>query len=304
MARATTRILAILALIAMSGITAQASAEQAERREFQPPGQMIDIGRGEQIHLRTWGTANHRPTIVLDVSAATPSSLWAWVGPALGEHQRVVAFDRPGMAWSRGPWAPRDSQHAADALARALVNAGIPPPYVLVGHSYAGFSSRVFAGTYQDQVAGLVLLDTTHPDGGGELSFASYYRVRAWLGHAGIFQLSPPDDFFWELPASERPAANAVNLWASHLDTSAEELEAWPTSAAQVRTFGSDFGDLPVLVVSGVGSPSHIELQRDLANISSASRFVEINADHMGMLVSQPQSQLVVQVIEDFLAAL
>lgn len=279
----------------------QANAEQAERREFPPPGQLVDIGGGELIHLRQWGISNPGPTIVLDVSAATPSSLWAWVGRALGENHRVVAFDRPGMAWSRGPWAPRDSRHAADALARALAAADIPPPYVIVGHSYGGFSSRVFAGSYPDRVAGLVLLDATHPDGGGEVRFATSYRVRAWLGHAGLFQLSPPDDYFWELPADERPAAYAVNLWASHLDTSAEELEAWPTSAAQVRAVGSDFGDLPLLVVTGGGSSA---LQRDLVGLSSAGRLVEINADHMGMLVSRAQSELVVRVIEEFLAGL
>lgn len=153
-------------------------------------------------------------------------------------------------------------------------------------------------------MTGLVLLDTTHPDGGGELSFATWYRLRAWQGHAGLFQLSPPYDHFWQLPADERPGAYAVNLWASHLDTSAEELEAWPVSAAQVRATGSAFGDLPLLVVSGAGSPAHLDLQRDLARLSTAGRFVEISADHMGMLVSQPQSELVVRAIEDFVASL
>ncbi len=293
-----------MALITLSGITVQARAEQAERELFPAPGQLVDIGGGQLIHVRQWGVANPGPTVVLDISAATPSSLWAWLGRALGENHRVVAFDRPGMAWSRGPWAPRDAQSAAYALATALAAAHIPPPYVVIGHSFGGFSSRVFAGTYREDVAGLALLDSTHPDGGGELSFATYYRVRAWLGHAGLFQLSPPGDHFWELPPEERPAADAVNLWASHLDTSAEELEAWPTSAAQVRAVGSNFGDLPLLVVSGIGSPEHMDLQHDLARLSSASRFVQINADHMGMLASPAQNELLLPVIEQFLASL
>ncbi|MEX2547428.1 MAG: alpha/beta hydrolase [Chloroflexota bacterium] len=303
--RATTRILAVIGLIALSGITVQASAEQSERARFPPPGHLVDIGRGEQIHIRSWGTAADSPTIVLDASAAMPLSAWAWIGQGLaGLGHRVVAYDRPGMGWSRGPWAPRDSAHAVDALAKTLEAAGMAPPYVVVGHSYGGFSARVFAGTYRDDVAGLVLLDTTHPDGGGELGFATYYRIRAWQGHAGLFQLSPQSDSFWELPAEDRAAANAVSLWTSHLDTSAEELEAWPTSAAQVRAVGSYFGDLPLLVVSGVGSAAHIDLQRDLTRLSSARQFIQINADHIGMLVSRTQSELVVQAIEDFLATL
>lgn len=161
----------------------------------------------------------------------------------------------------------------------------------------------MFAGTHPADVAGLALLDTTHPDGGGQRGFAAYYRVRAWQGHAGLFQLAPPDDYFWELPAAERPAAYAVNLWTTHLDTSAEELEAWPASAAQVRAVGSDFGDLPLLVI-GAGSGPHMDLQRDLARLSSAARFVEIDVDHMGMLVNRAQSELVIREIEEFLEAL
>ena len=304
MLRASTRVLAVVGVLVLSGITVQARAEQAERGTHPPPGRLVDIGGGQLIHMRTWGESNDGPTIVLDVSGATPSSIWAWVGRALGEHHPVVAFDRPGMAWSRGPWAPRDAQHAADALASALTAANIPQPYVVVGHSYGGFSSRVFAGTYRDMVSGLVLLDTTHPDGGGEVAFATFYRIRAWLGHMGMFQLLPPPDSFSELPPEERASAHAVNAWASHLDTSAEELEAWPISAAQVRAVGSDFGDLPLLIVGGVGSPSHLDLQRDLTRLSSNSQFVEINADHMGMLVSRGQSELVVQQLEQFVDSL
>ena len=304
MLRAAARILAVLGLLVLSGITVQARAEQSERESFPPPGQLVDVGGGQLIHLRTWGEANDGPTIVLDISGATPSSLWTWMGRALGEHHRVVAFDRPGMAWSTGPWAPRDAQHAADALAAALTAAGLPEPYVIVGHSYGGFSSRVFAGSYRDRVSGLALLDTTHPDGGGELAFATFYRIRAWLGHTGLFQLFPATDSFTELPPEERAGADAVNNWASHLDTSAEEIEAWPTSAAQVRDVGSGFGDLPLLIVSGVGSASELALQRDLIRLSSNSEFVEINADHMGMLASREQSELLLPHLEQFIDSL
>ena len=304
MLRAAIQISAVVGLLVLSGITVQARAEQSEREAHLPPGQLVAIGGGQLIHVRTWGDSNPGTTIVLDISAATPSSLWAWVGRALGEHHRVVAFDRPGMAWSAGPWAPRDAQHAADALASALTAAGIPPPYVVVGHSYGGFSSRVFAGMYRDRVSGLALLDTTHPGGGGEIGFATFYRLRAWQGHLGMFQFFPPPNHFSELPPEEQASAHAVNTWASHLDTSAEELEAWPTSAAQVRAIGSNFGDLPLLVVSGVGSPTQIDTQRDLARLSSNSRFVEIDADHMGMLASRGQSELLLEHLEQFIDSL
>ena len=306
--RAALRVLAVLALLVMSGITVQARAENIERRAYPPPGQLVDIGGGQLIHIRRWEPAvrNDGPTIVLDVSAAMPLSEWAWVGRGLAEAgHSVVAYDRPGMAWSRGPWQPRDAGHAADALHKALSKAGIEPPFVVVGHSYGGFSARVFTGRYRADIAALILLDTTHGEGGGEQGFATFYRVRAWQAHAGLFHLERPSySGLWALPEEERAAADAVSLWTSHLDTSAEELEAWHTSVQQIRALGGH-GDLPLLVVCANDSrPQHVALQRDLATLSSNSRFVELNVDHMGMLVVREQAALVVAEMNGFLAGL
>lgn len=269
-----------------------------------PPGELVDIGGGELIHMQRWGKDNPGPVVILDVSAAMPLSEWDWVGPGLADRGfNVVAYDRPGMGWSQGPWAPRDAQHAAEALAKALAVAYIQPPYIVVGHSYGGFSAREFAGTHRDDMAALVLLDTTHPDGGGELSFATTFRTRAWWGHGGLFRLEAPVNWFWELPMEDQAAANAVSLWTSHLDTSAEELEAWNTSAAQLRALG-DLGDLPLLVVSSADSPAHLEQQRDIARLSTAGQVVQLNVSHMGMLTSHDQALLTMDAMEKFLATL
>ena len=45
-----------------------------------------------------------------------------------------------------------------------LTNAGIPGPYVLVGHSFGGLYTRLYAAQHPDEVAGMVLLDASHPD--------------------------------------------------------------------------------------------------------------------------------------------
>lgn len=60
-------------------MTVQARAEQASRAANPAPGQLVDIGDGQLLHLRMWGEPNDRPTILLDVSAAQPSSIWAWI---------------------------------------------------------------------------------------------------------------------------------------------------------------------------------------------------------------------------------
>ena len=52
----------------------------------------------------------------------------------------------------------------ADELRQSLVGAGIGPPYVLVGHSIGGIIARRFAVRYGGEVAGIVLVDSSHED--------------------------------------------------------------------------------------------------------------------------------------------
>ena len=304
--RAAVRVLLVLNLVLVSVITVQARAEQAERAQFSAPGHLVEIGGGQVMHVRTWGTraSADQPAIILDVSASMPLAAWSWVARGLADDGHyVVAYDRPGMGWSTGPWQPRDAAHAADALAGALSIANVQPPYVVVAHSYGGFSARVFAGENRDRVAGLVLLDTTHPDGGGEALFATSFRIRAWQGHAGFFHIgNPVDNWFSSLPPEEQAPTLAVSRWTSHLDATAEELEAWHASAAHVRA--ADLEGLPLLVVSGYAGEEHLAQQRDMLNLSSNSQFAQIQAEHMSMLVQEGPAQLTIEQIEGFLERL
>jgi pimeloyl-ACP methyl ester carboxylesterase len=297
--RAGLHVAGVALVIALSVMTVQANAEHASQAANPPPGQLVDIGDGQRLHLRTWGKANDRPTIILDVSAAQPSSIWAWIAQDLSATYRVVAYDRPGMAWSANV-PGRDAQSAADALGRALERSGIGPPYVVVGHSFGGLSARVFAAEHRDEIRGLVLLDTTHPDPGGGGGFASIYRSEALRGHTGLLQLFPPDNWYVSLPAGETAGAYAVTLWTSHLDATAEELEQWDASVAEVLAAGG-FGDLPLFVVSSTDSPAHLALQRDLAGLSNNSRFVQLNTSHMAMLMDQTQASVTAQQMVEFL---
>ena len=300
---AAVRVFGVIGLVFLSGMTLQACVERSEREKFPPPGQLVDIGGGQLIHLRQWGEANPGPVLLLDGSAAMPSSIWSWVGPGLADlGHRVVAYDRPGMGWSSGPRQPRDARHAADAFSAALRAAAIPPPYVVVAHSYGAFSSRVFAGLHGQEVDALVLLDTTHPDTGGPV-VAIPYRIQALLGHSGLFQIAAPPNGFSGLPAGDADAANSVTKWTSHLDTTAEELEFWHESANQVRQFPG-FGNLPLLVVAGRSSDIHYEQQQDLLELSTSSRFVQLDAEHMGMLLRESEARMLIPVIDEFVSSL
>ncbi len=293
----------LVAIVGLSGATVAAHNEQAQRAEYPAPGQLVDIGDGEVIHLRTWGVRTAgEAAIVLDSSAGMPSSEWAWVGPMLAERHFVVAYDRPGLAWSTGPDRPRDAMSAATALERALTVAGIVPPYVVVGHSYGGFSARAFTGTNLGAVRALVLLDSTDSDAGPLEGFAVTYRMNAWAAAFGAYALTGVPDDFWQLPLADQAAANAASKWPSFLDTTAKELEAATVSEAEIGRL--DLSRVPLLVVCVPSSPEHVAIQKHIASVSKDSTYLEQAGYHMGMLLDRAQAEETAQKIETFIDSL
>jgi pimeloyl-ACP methyl ester carboxylesterase len=49
-------------------------------------------------------------------------------------------------------------------LRELLAAAGLAPPHVLVGHAFGGLYANLYARRFPHEVAGLVLLEPTHPD--------------------------------------------------------------------------------------------------------------------------------------------
>jgi pimeloyl-ACP methyl ester carboxylesterase len=292
----------VLVLVA-AAVGNQGLAEGAEQARFPAPGQVVDVGNGQLMHLRTWGQQNsNRPTLLLMAGAAIPSSAWGWIGPALASGYRVVAIDRPGMGWSRGGSGPRTAQVAADDITAALDKLGIGPPYVVVAHSYAGFTARVFIGEHRPNVVAAVMLDTSTPEGPGS-GYGYFYRMDALRGHLGVAYVFPPPNGYASLPPNDAAAAYAVSRWTSHQDGSADELDVWDVSAAQARAVGG-FNDMPLLVVTTTGaSELQIEWQRQVATLSSISKFVVLNVGHTQMLTEPAQAEQVIGQVRDFLAA-
>jgi pimeloyl-ACP methyl ester carboxylesterase len=139
---------------------------------------LVDIGGGRQMYLECRGEGG--PTVVLEAGYRNNAELWDTVAlpdgvagpavwPGVAAFTRVCAYDRPGtigVGVSRSDPAPQP-RTTADAVAdlHALLTAAqVPGPYVLVGHSLGGLIVRLYASTYPDDVAGLVLVDAL-PEG-------------------------------------------------------------------------------------------------------------------------------------------
>jgi hypothetical protein len=150
-------VLAVLALASVGG-GYQTVREAADARAFPPPGQLIDVG-GHRLHLSCTGSGS--PTVVLEPGAGGVSSDLGWITPAVARDTRVCVYDRAGRGWSESADTPQDARQIATDLHTLLHRAHVPGPYVLAGHSFGGLYTLTFAARYPDEVAGMVLADST-----------------------------------------------------------------------------------------------------------------------------------------------
>jgi pimeloyl-ACP methyl ester carboxylesterase len=128
-------------------MTYQALGTRADRRNFPPPGNLVDVG-GHRLHIQCVGAG--RPTVVLETGVLAMSALWGGVQPQVAVRTRVCSYDRAGLGWSEPGPVPRDAVRIASELRALLRNASEPPPYVLVGHSFGGLLVRVYTDRYPE----------------------------------------------------------------------------------------------------------------------------------------------------------
>jgi len=239
------------------------------------------------------------------------SSGWANVQPEVAKTTRVCAYDRAGMGWSEWGPEPRDTKQISGELHTLLKCADTEGTYVLVGHSYGGLYARMYAARYPDQVAGVVLVDSSHPEQwarlpGGHKDYQRNNRsfaVAAWAAQLGVIRLFnlipvPPGP-----PPHPRSQVEAFNASTRQLSTSGEEFRATPETMAEMRSTAG-LGDKPLAVVSaGERQPAWLELQDELAALSfnSIHRVVE-GATHASLLFDrrdvQVTSAAILKVVE------
>src|SRR5689334_22954131 len=152
-------VFAVLILASIGG-GYETAREAADAHAYPMPGQLIDVG-GHRLHLSCTGSGS--PTVVLEPGAGEMSSNLGWITPAVARDTRVCVYDRAGRGWSEPADTPQDGMQIATDLHTLLQRGHVPGPYVLAGHSFGGLYVLAFAARYPNDVAGLVLVDSTAP---------------------------------------------------------------------------------------------------------------------------------------------
>jgi pimeloyl-ACP methyl ester carboxylesterase len=238
--------------------------------------------------------------------------MWIRIQRELAGEMRVCLYDRAGIGWSDlPPRGPRTFGDMAAELHDLLSIAGIPGPYVLVGHSAGGIVARQFAVRYPGAVSGIALIDSSHEDqvrrrgvdgwpyGQRELLIRAAKRQARILGMrrlaAALGLARKLDaDIAREVPAEFAAAARAIALSTRQRRIQVRETLMLARSSGQPPTLGS----LPLTVVTaGRQAPGWARMQEELASLST--RATHLTAENAGHYVHLDDPELIVRVIRD-----
>jgi pimeloyl-ACP methyl ester carboxylesterase len=317
--RVGTVVVSIAVLTLAAGLAFQWCATMLDERRYPMPGVMVEVN-GHRMHLDCRGLGS--PTVLLDAGLGDSASTWSLVEPEVAKFTRVCSYDRPGLGWSEESSGARDSRHVAAELEDLLLQAHITGPYLLVGHSFGGYNQLVFQSLYPDQVVGIVLVDSSHPDQGNRLpgpSMEQYAADMRWKALAAPFGLQRlmgwcRDDYtFPNAPQAWQqvaPVSIALDCRSSVFPATYDEFLAFRESGRQVATV-TTLHALPLIVLShdpqvGIGFPPESAaegekqwnaMQEELRALSTNSkRVIARTSMHY---VESYRAELVIQAIRE-----
>lgn len=246
----------VLLVMAVAGVV---QAQDGGTELPAAPGEMVDVG-GYSLHLNCIGEGG--PTVVMDAGHGDFSMSLASLQEQVAEFTRVCTFDRAGYGWSDAGPDPRDSQQNVTELKALLENAGEEAPYILVGHSLGGINVILFAAENPDLTAGVVLLDSSHPDQmerfnaevpaivAVEDAGVAAYQTLLDLAEQGALTADMVADF--QPPTlSEADVATWAQLFMQpkNLQAMINEYAQLDADLAEVMENG-DLGDIPLIVIA------------------------------------------------------
>jgi pimeloyl-ACP methyl ester carboxylesterase len=302
--------LLLVILLATAGFLYENISEARDRRFHPMPGQLVDVG-GYLMHIDCTGRGS--PSVILDSGLGGGYADWYKVQPKIAQFARVCSYDRAGIGYSESSPHSPTSKVIAEELHTLLHNAGVSFPIVIVGHSMGGFDVRLYASLYRDEVAGMVLVDASHPEQERRLPQAfkdldaRYLRQFEFMEFTMPFGVPRLLGFCKGYDAIRGAECNFHSLRAG-----IAEWKAFSQSAVQTALTGS-LGDIPLVVLShdpdgppDPGLPAELvkptndafeQMQEELSHLSTrGTRTIAKNSSHY---IQSDRPDLVVEAVRN-----
>jgi pimeloyl-ACP methyl ester carboxylesterase len=252
---------------------------------------------------------------------------WSMVQPEAAKFTKVCSYDRAGSGWSEtSPKKPRVSSVIVEELHALLQSADLKSPYIFVGHSFGGINVRMYERNFPNEVAGIVLVDSSHENQIERMNLSTeipswersfFVSLKAYTGLTRIErQLGEFPESWGKFDEVIRKIYFAkINTTKSILAV-AEESENIALSMKQMREADTFIGNKPLIVITAgkydfdgvskivtekVKEEQRIwnELQLDLAaKSSSGKQIVTMKSGHM---IPYNQPEIIVDAIKEVL---
>jgi pimeloyl-ACP methyl ester carboxylesterase len=229
-----------------------------------------------KLYAKLVGESNGKPTVIMDAGYGDFSKTWDTLIGDISKISGVLIYDRAGLGKSETSSNPRTSREMVKELKELLVEVNIKPPYILVGHSFGGVNMRMFATEYQNEVCGLVLVDSTPED----------YRER----------------FLPTMPQEFQQAYNKQFVYEGNYEEFMESLKQLKETRRKLN--------VPLMVLSA-GKKAHYtkesqelwnEMQREILEISTNAELVI--AENSAHYIQNDEPEVVVSAIKRLIALL
>lgn len=235
-----------IAGLGLASAAYQAAGEARDRRKHPPPGRLVDLG-GYRLHIVCAGEGS--PPVVICPALGATAAEWQEVQRLASRETTVCVYDRTGLGYSDLARRRRATVRMAEELHALLHAANIQPPYVLAGHSIGGFVVRVFVKMYPNEVAGLALIDSSHPEQRERLPKTH------WRDYPGGMLAAIA--YMWMRPLGLRRLSRDLGLrntgdmlWARQRRGDAKEMLAYKEMCRETATLVGNLGDLPLAVLT------------------------------------------------------
>jgi len=134
---------------------------RANRKKAFPGLELLSVN-GFKVEIVTFGMENNlerKPVIVFENGRGTDFEYWLPIIEEVAKKNATFAYNRPRIGGSEDDNQVPTIDHITDILRQLLLEKGLQPPYILVGHSWGGAIIRYFASFYPEEIAGLIFVD-------------------------------------------------------------------------------------------------------------------------------------------------
>ncbi|GLR70578.1 alpha/beta fold hydrolase [Agaribacter marinus] len=267
-------ILSTITAILLIGLVYQQTCAYIDSQTFKPNGKFSQVGN---IEMYSETVGDGPVTVVFDSGMGHSLLVWRDVINGLSSSFKTFAYDRAGLGYSGKSQKPRTSQIMVNELHALLQAQSIEGPLILVGHSFGGLNVQLFAKTYPEQVKGLVLVESIHPD---YLSYIppqpSWRRKRLtigkWLAPFGVPRL---------YLSGNDAHHKAVMTTVKHQYTSLDEAKHLEESTNQVASLVNNLGSLPIIILAR--NTASAQLKSTLSAQNQNVKWAELQERFLGL---------------------